>query len=61
MVSFYAKLARQDGGQIELLSTHPASAERLRALAVAARGTLYPAAPLPYDWSAVQASLGVAP
>jgi predicted Zn-dependent protease len=61
MVSFYARLARQDGGQIELLSTHPASTERLQTLAAAARGARYPASPLPYDWSAVKASLGGAP
>ena len=58
MVSFFAKLARQEGGRIELLSSHPASAERMQALqdAIDSQGS-YPVSPLPYDWPAIKASL----
>jgi Zn-dependent protease with chaperone function len=62
IASFFAKLSRQGGGQIDLLSTHPASSARMQALqrAMAAQGA-YTASPLPYDWRALQASLPQAP
>lgn len=58
MASFFAKLARQEGRQVELLSSHPATEDRMQALrqAMAAQGA-YAASPLPYDWRALQASL----
>jgi predicted Zn-dependent protease len=58
MASFFAKLAQQDGAQIELLSTHPASEDRLQALqaVIRAQGS-YAASPLPYDWAALRRSL----
>jgi len=62
MASFFAKLARQEGRQVELLSSHPATEDRMHALwqAMAVQGA-YAASPLPYDWRGLQASLPKAP
>ncbi|NWG87386.1 MAG: M48 family metallopeptidase [Hydrogenophilaceae bacterium] len=58
MASFFEKMAKQDGGPIELLSSHPASDERLASIrsAIAEQGA-YPAQPLRYDLAAIKASL----
>ncbi len=58
MPTFFAKLARQGEQGTALLSSHPASAERMQTLrqAIAARGG-YPADRLPYDWPAFKAAL----
>lgn len=58
MISFFDKLAKQDGGSIELLSTHPASANRkdMLEMQIKAMGS-WQAAPLAYDWTAVKAGL----
>jgi predicted Zn-dependent protease len=58
MLRFFARLEDKDAGQIELLSTHPASAHRRQALerAIAAQGRAVSAA-LPYDWPALQRAL----
>jgi Zn-dependent protease with chaperone function len=57
MVSFFSKLAKQDGSGITFLSTHPASAQRMQRMqeAINAEGP-WPSLPLPYDWSAIKAS-----
>jgi beta-barrel assembly-enhancing protease len=58
MVAFFRRLQRQDEGRVPLLSSHPATTERIRRLE-AAIGAL-PAqrpAPLRLDWSALQRSL----
>jgi Zn-dependent protease with chaperone function len=58
MLRFFEKLNQQDGGSIALLSTHPATADRLAALEQAVRESgVKDAAPLPYDWNAVKAEL----
>ncbi len=60
MIVFFRRLAEQESGRIELLSTHPMStarAERLRAEAAKLPKTA--AEPFTFEWSAVQASLGV--
>lgn len=51
MVSFFAKLAAREGANLALLSSHPATEERMASLrrAIAEQGE-YPAEPLPYDW-----------
>ena len=55
MLSFFTKLAKQDGNGIPFLSSHPASAQRLRALQTAiSRQGEWPAAALPYDWAAIK-------
>jgi Zn-dependent protease with chaperone function len=53
MVDFFAKLAKREGPSLALLSSHPATEERMANLrrAIAEQGG-YPAAPLPYDWKA---------
>jgi Zn-dependent protease with chaperone function len=59
MTRFFAKLQQNEGGAPPaLLSTHPATAERLQALN-AAIANLAPteAVPLAIDWTAVQAAL----
>jgi predicted Zn-dependent protease len=57
MVSFFAKLAKQekDAAPPALLSTHPASDERMQALnkLVQEQGT-WPSTPLPYDWVSIK-------
>lgn len=58
MVAFFAKLAKREGPGITLLASHPASEERMQALRQAiARQGAQPYRPLPYDWSAIRASL----
>lgn len=58
MVSFFDKLAKQGGAPIALLSTHPASADRMAALRVAiAKNGSWQSQPLPYDWASVKATL----
>lgn len=56
MVSFFDKLGRQEGAAPPaLLSTHPASRERMQTLqAMIAEQGKWPAQPLPYDWNAVK-------
>jgi Zn-dependent protease with chaperone function len=57
MVSFFDKLRKQEGvTPPALLSTHPASAERMQALQamIKEQGT-WPAQPLPYDWKVIKA------
>lgn len=58
MVSFFDKLRKQEGAAPPLLlSTHPASEERMRALqAMLAELGSWPAQPLPYDWQAIKAA-----
>lgn len=60
MVLFFGKLSRQDQGAAApaLLSTHPASDERMQALnkLVQQQGA-WPAKPLSYDWIAIKATL----
>ncbi|MEW5770556.1 MAG: M48 family metallopeptidase [Pseudomonadota bacterium] len=58
MARFFEKLAAQDGEGIDLLSSHPASKERLRELRAAldAQGD-YPQQSLRVDWLAVKAGL----
>lgn len=60
MERFFDKLSKQGGVQIALLSTHPASKERMEALGAAIKeaGT-WRSQPLPYDWGRVKASLPV--
>lgn len=54
LLSFFAKLAKQDGNMPTFLSSHPATAERLDNLrkAIAEQGE-YAAEPLPYDLKAL--------
>ncbi len=55
MLSFFSRLAKQDGNPVPFLSTHPASAQRLHALQTAInRQGAWPANPLPYDWAAIR-------
>ncbi|MBI3775150.1 MAG: M48 family metallopeptidase [Gammaproteobacteria bacterium] len=55
MLRFFEKLQQQDGTTITLLSTHPATADRLAALkkAVSEQGA-GSIQPLPYDWAAIK-------
>lgn len=58
MVSFFDKLAKQGGAPIALLSTHPASADRMAALRTAiAKNGSWQIQPLPYDWANIKATL----
>jgi predicted Zn-dependent protease len=58
MLRFFEKLAKRDGNSIALLSTHPATADRLaalqRAIDAADNGDV---AALPYDWNLVRDAL----
>ena len=58
MLRFFEKLQQQDGTTVTLLSTHPATADRLAALKAAlstqAGGGVQP---LPYDWAAIKAEV----
>ncbi|HYP67432.1 MAG TPA: M48 family metallopeptidase [Thiobacillaceae bacterium] len=55
MLSFFTKLAKQDGSPVPFLSTHPASAQRLHDLQAAiSREGEWPASPLPYDWTVIK-------
>ncbi len=60
MITFFQRLAEQDGGRVEWLSTHPMSsarADRLKAeLADMPKQTTEP---FTFDWTKVRASLGV--
>lgn len=58
MVSFFDKLSREQGATPPaLLSTHPASQERMRALQTMIREQgAWPTQPLPYDWTVIKAS-----
>lgn len=59
MASFFGKLAKQEQGAAPptLLSTHPASEERMKTLGkqIQDQGN-WPATPLPYDWTAIKAA-----
>jgi Zn-dependent protease with chaperone function len=58
MVSFFDKLRKQEGlAPPALLSTHPASEDRMQALQamIDEQGT-WPTQPLPYDWQVVKAA-----
>lgn len=58
MIHFFDKLAKQDGNNIELLSSHPASDNREQALEQRVRQMgSWPAQPLQYNWPAVKQSL----
>jgi len=58
MAEFFGKMAASEGAGIELLSSHPASSERLETLRTAmARQGDYPHQSLDEDWAAVEASL----
>jgi predicted Zn-dependent protease len=59
MASFFEKMAAREAGGIELLSSHPASQERLQALrtAMARQGPYLHRSP-DVDWSRVRQSLG---
>lgn len=58
MVSFFGKLAKQEQGSAPpaLLSSHPASEDRMKILSkqIQDQGN-WPATPLPYDWTAIKA------
>lgn len=58
MVSFFDKLRRQEGAAPPaLLSTHPASEDRMQALQAMINDIgSWPAQPLPYDWTAIKAA-----
>lgn len=58
MVSFFDKLRKQEGAAPPaLLSTHPASQERMQALqAMIDQAGAWPTQPLPYDWNAVKSA-----
>jgi Zn-dependent protease with chaperone function len=58
MVNFFDKLRKQDGATPpELLSTHPASEERMQTLQTMIRQEgAWPSQPLPYDWNVVKAA-----
>ena len=59
MVTFFSKLHKQEKGAAPpaLLSTHPASDNRMRTLQdmIGQQGN-WPAQPLPYDWTAIKAT-----
>jgi len=58
MLRFFEKLQQQDGTTITLLSTHPASADRLAALKIAVNKQVLSAVqPLPYDWATIKAEV----
>lgn len=57
MVSFFAKLAKHEQGATPpaLLSTHPASEDRMQKLrAMVEQQGSWPSQPLPYDWPALK-------
>jgi Zn-dependent protease with chaperone function len=58
MVSFFDKLRKQEGATPPaLLSTHPASEDRMQALQAMIREQgSWPSQPLPYDWNVVKAA-----
>jgi Zn-dependent protease with chaperone function len=58
MVSFFDKLSKQDGAAPpELLSTHPAGAERMQTLqAMIRQEGAWPSKTLPYDWNVIKAA-----
>jgi predicted Zn-dependent protease len=58
MVTFFSKLSKAEKGAAPpaLLSTHPASADRMQTLQDMLRQQgNWPAQPLPYDWAAIKA------
>jgi predicted Zn-dependent protease len=59
MVTFFSKLHTQEKGATPpaLLSTHPASDDRMRTLQdmINQQGR-WPSQPLPYDWMAIKAT-----
>lgn len=58
MLTFFERMSKQDGRQLELLSTHPASATRLATLRAAlARQGGGSVRPLNVDWAGIQAGL----
>jgi hypothetical protein len=58
MVTFFRRLQREETGSVPLLSSHPATAERIQRLesAIAARRPP-PIAPIVLDWPALQRGL----
>jgi predicted Zn-dependent protease len=61
MASFFEKMAAQEDVDIDLLSSHPASDERLEALRTAMAGAKpYLHRSLDVDWDEVKASLDTA-
>lgn len=58
MVSFFDKLRKQEGAAPPaLLSTHPASEDRMQALQAMVNDIgAWPSQPLPYDWKVVKAA-----
>lgn len=55
MISFFEKLANHEQGGFALLSTHPASRERIAALESEIKEIgPWKATPLPYDWSRIK-------
>ncbi|MGH8516672.1 MAG: M48 family metallopeptidase [Panacagrimonas sp.] len=59
MVSFFQRLLREDEGSVPLLSSHPATQERINRLesAIAAARPAPPMAPITLDWAALQRGL----
>ena len=58
MLRFFEKLQQKDGTTITLLSTHPATADRLAALKIAVdRQDTGGIQPLPYDWATIKAEI----
>lgn len=58
MLRFFEKLKAQDGVTISLLSTHPATTDRLAALEkLVQQQTVSDTTPLPYDWAAIKAEV----
>lgn len=58
MVSFFDKLSKQEGTTPPaLLSTHPASVERMQTLqAMLREHSTWPSQPLPYDWAVIKST-----
>jgi predicted Zn-dependent protease len=55
MVRFFERLAQREGAAMPaLLSTHPATAERLERLRRDAAAARHEPTPLPIDWAAVK-------
>lgn len=58
IITFFEKFSREEAMPIPLLSTHPASADRVTALrAEIQRIGPWEGKPLPYDWNKIKASL----
>lgn len=58
MLRFFEKLKAKDGATISLLSTHPATTDRLAALeTLIQQQVVADALPLQYDWAAIKAEI----